>query len=220
MIIADIFDRFLAARLRRQRPRTPAHTPLEALKMVAIDSETTGLEVRSARIVSFAVISIATGLDVEPRPKLDLLVDPRVPIPAGATAIHGIDAGRVAGAPSIADVWDELTAALADRIVVGHHIGFDLAILAAEARRIGRPWREPASLDTAAMAAGLGLPVDRLDLVDLLARLGVRLRGERHTAAGDALMAADLFVAIAHRLRSQQRATLGGAVGLQRGPLA
>lgn len=188
--------------------------------MVAIDSETTGLEIRSARIVSFAVISIATGLDVEPHPKLDVLVDPRVPIPAGATAIHGIDARRVAGAPSIADVWDELTAALADRVVVGHHIGFDLAILAAEARRIGQPWQEPASLDTAAMAAGLGLPVDRLDLVDLLARLGARPRGERHTAAGDALMAADLFVAIAHRLRGQQRATLGGAVGLQRGPLA
>ena len=103
MIIADIFDRFLATGRRRQRPRTPAHMPLEAIEMVAIDSETTGLEVRSARIVSFAVISIAKGLDVEPRPKLDLLVDPRVPIPAGATAIHGIDARRVAGAPSIAD---------------------------------------------------------------------------------------------------------------------
>jgi DNA polymerase III epsilon subunit-like protein len=220
MTIADIFDRFLATRRRRERPRTPAHMPLEALEMVAIDSETTGLDVRSARIVSFAVIGIATGLDVEPRPKLDLLVDPRVAIPAGATAIHGIDAARVAGAPSIADVWDELTTALADCIVVGHHIGFDLAILAAEARRIGRSWQEPASLDTAAMAAGLGLPFDRLDLVDLLARLGARPRGERHTAAGDALMAADLFVAIAHRLRGRQRATLGGAVGLQRGPLA
>lgn len=220
MTIADIFDRFLAAQRRRRPLRTPGHTALEALELVAIDSETTGLDVGSARIVSFGVIRIAKGLDVEPRPKLDLLVDPRIPIPAAATAIHGIDAGRVAGAPSIADVWDELTAAMADRVVVGHHVGFDLAMLAAEARRIGRPWHEPATLDTAAMAAGLGLPVDRLDLVELLSRLGVRPRGERHTAAGDALMAADLFVTIAQRLRSQGRATLGGAVGLQRGPTA
>lgn len=220
MTIADIFDRFLAAQRRRRPLRTPAHTPLEALEVVAIDSETTGLDVRSARVVSFAVIRIGRGLDIETRPRLDLLVDPRVPIPAGATAIHGIDAARVAGAPTIADVWDELTAAMADHVVVGHHIGFDLAMLAAEARRIRRPWHEPASLDTAAMAAGLGLPVDRLDLVELLARLGARPRGDRHTAAGDALMAADLFVAIAQRLRSQQRATLGGAVALQRGPTA
>lgn len=219
MTIADIFDRFLAAQQRRRRPlRTPAHTPLEMLDIVAIDSETTGLDLRSARIVSFGVVGIAKGLMVEARARLDLLVDPRVPIPATATAIHGIDAARIAGAPTLADVWDDLMASISDRIVIGHHIGFDLAVLAAEARRIGRPWSEPTSLDTAAMAAGLGLPADRLDLAELLARLGVRPRGERHSATGDALMAADLFVAIAERLRNQRRATLGGAVALQRAP--
>lgn len=218
MTISDIFDRFLAGDRPRRPLRAMAYTPLEMLELVAIDSETTGLDIRKARIVSFAAIAISRDLEVREPPLIDLLIDPRGPIPASATAIHGIDAAGVAGAPTIGDAWDDIDGVFAGRVVVGHHVAFDFAVLAAEARRIGRTWREPANLDTAAMLAGLGHPVDRLDLEELLPRLGVKPRGRRHSAAGDALMAADLFVAIARQLRRQGRATLGGAVGLQRMP--
>lgn len=215
MTIPTLFDRVLAG---SRRDRTPASASLDGLDLVAIDSETTGLDVREARIVSFAAIRIAPGLAVCEPPMVDMLVDPGIPIPAASTAIHGIDTRRVTGAPTIAEAWDEIDAVLAGRLVVGHNVAFDFAVLSAEARRIGRRWREPASLDTASMLAGLGHPVDRLDLEALLPRLDLAPRGGRHTAAGDALMAADLFVAIARQLQRQGRATLGGAVGLQRTP--
>lgn len=215
MTIADIFDRFLISARPRPRIRAPGHTPLERLPLVVIDCETTGLDPRRDRIVAFAAVAIDPGLVVG-RLRLDAVIDPRMPIPPQATAVHGIDATLVAGAPTIGDVWGEIDTVLAGHVVVGHHVAFDLAMLAAEARRAGLAWQEPPSLDTAAMLAGMGLAVDRLDLADILPRLGIDPRGRRHTAPGDAMMTADLFVALARRLRGQGRGTFSGAVAAQR----
>jgi DNA polymerase III epsilon subunit-like protein len=184
--------------------------------MVAIDCETTGLDPHRDRIVSFAAIRIADGLQVVAPPELDLTINPGVPIPARAAGIHGIDDSQVAGAPRFGDVAPAISASLSHSVVVGHFVAFDLAILGREARRAGLPWHEPPSFDTASLAAGAGLPPERIDLVDLLQRLGVEQHGRRHTAAGDAQMAADLFVALAHRLMGQGRGTYGGVAAAHR----
>lgn len=216
MTIADIFDRFLMAARPRPRLRVPGHTPLERLAMIAIDCETTGLDPRRDRIVSLATLAIEPGLQVG-RPGLDIVVDPCMPIPQQSTSVHGIDDRRVAGAPTIADLWEEIAKVLGGYVIVGHHVGFDLAMLRAEARRIGVAWQEPLSLDTAAMLEGMGLVADgRLDLTHILPRLGIEPRGQRHTALGDATMAADLFVTLARRLRGQGRGTFDGAIAVHR----
>ncbi|NQW52784.1 MAG: 3'-5' exonuclease [Rhodospirillales bacterium] len=218
MTIADIFDRYLGQRLPPKRLRVPAHTPLERLPLVAIDCETTGLDARQDRIVSIAAVRIAAGLSVVEQPILDLLINPRITIPARAVAVHRIDNAQVAAAPTISDAFDEILAALAGCVVVGHHVGFDLAMLAGEARRNGRDWREPPCFDTFELLGGLGLAADNVDLVDILARLGLEPKGVRHNAAGDARMAADLFVALARKLIGQGRGTFGGAMAAHRAP--
>lgn len=218
MTIADIFDRYLDQRPPGRGSRPGAHTPLERLPMVALDCETTGLDSRRDRIVSIALVPIDAGLIVASRPALDLVIDPQMPIPPAATKIHRLDDAAVAGAPTIAEAWAAIMAAMKDAVVIGHHVGFDIAMLAREARRTGCFWREPPHLDTAAMAVGLGLAHESLDLADMLVRLGVKSSEERHTAAGDAAMAAALFVAMAQRLRGQGRGTFAGAVAAQRLP--
>jgi DNA polymerase III epsilon subunit-like protein len=215
--IADIFDRFLLAARPRPRLHAAGHAPLERLPLVVIDCETTGLDPRRDRIVSIAAVEIGPGLAVG-RTRLDAVVDPRMPIPPQATAVHGIDAAQVAGAPTIADLWEQITDAIGGHVVVGHHVAFDVTMLAAEARRAGLAWQEPPCLDTAALLEGMGLATDRPDLEDVLPRLGIEPRGKRHSALGDATMTADLFVALARRLRGQGRGTFGGAVAAQRLP--
>ncbi len=218
MTIADIFERYLDQRPAPKRLRVPAHTPLERLPLVAIDCETTGLDARRDRIVSIAAVRITSGLSVTEQPALDLLINPRMTIPARAVAVHGIDNAEVARAPTVADAFDEILAALAGCVVVGHHVGFDLAMLAREARRSGRDWREPPCFDTVELLGGLGLAAENVDLVDILARLGIEPRGTRHSAAGDARMAADLFVVLARKLIGQGRGTFGGAMAAHRAP--
>ncbi|MBX9945716.1 MAG: 3'-5' exonuclease [Reyranella sp.] len=218
MTISDIFDRYLGQKQALGRLRVVAHTPLVRLPLVAIDCETTGLDARRDRIVSIAAVRIATGLKVVDPPALDLLIDPRIPIPARAVAVHGIDNGRVAGAPTFSEAYDDILAALAGCVVVGHYVSFDLAMLANEARRSGLVWREPPHFDTVELLGGLGQAPDNVDLQDLLSRLGVEPRGTRHSAAGDARMAADLFVVLAQKLIGQGRGTFGGAMAAHRAP--
>lgn len=217
MIGARLFDRYLRGRGRDPRWRAAAHTSLERLALVAIDCETTGLDTSRDRIVSIAAIRISEGLQVIDAPVLDLLINPAIAIPPRATAIHGIDASTVSGAPTFGEAFESIESALQDCVVVGHHIGFDLELLAREARRADKPWREPPSLDTARLAPLLGLSAARTDLADMLGRLGMQPRGERHSAVGDARMAADLFVAIARRLIGDGHGTFAGALAAQAG---
>jgi DNA polymerase III epsilon subunit-like protein len=218
MTITGLFGRYLRSAAPDQRATPAIHTPLERLPMIVIDCETTGLNPRRDRIVSFAAIRIADGLQVEEQPLLDLLIDPGVEIPERATAVHGIDRARLAGSPSFATAYDRIAESLKSCVVIGHFVGFDLAILGREAARARKPWREPPSLDTAGLADTLGYRADSIDLEVLLARVGITTKGGRHTAVGDARMAAELFVALAHRLIGQGRGTYGGAVAAQRSP--
>ncbi|MDP2333369.1 MAG: 3'-5' exonuclease [Reyranella sp.] len=218
MTIADLFGRYLRRMAPRARWSGPAHTPLERLPLVAIDCETTGLDPRRDRIVSFAAIRIDEGLRVAEEPALDLLIDPGIAIPARATAIHGIDRAQLAGAPSFSEAFGRIAECLEGAVAVGHFVGFDLAIIGREAARARRPWHDPPSFDTANLAAAVGHPAQHIDLAELLGHLGIEPRGRRHSAAGDARMAADLFVALAHRLIGLGRGTYGGVVASHRAP--
>lgn len=216
MIIADMLARLGRRGVSHSAWSGAVHTPLERLPMVAIDCETTGLDPRRDRIVSFAAVRIDPGLHVTAHAALDLLIDPGIDIPARAVAVHGIDREQLAGAPSFVDAFPRIAATLAGAVVVGHHVGFDLAILDREAARGRLPWREPPSFDTANLAAAFGHRTDHLDLDVVLAHLGIEPKGQRHSAAGDARRAADLFVALAHRLIGQGRGTFGGTIAAQR----
>jgi DNA polymerase III epsilon subunit-like protein len=211
----------LLARLRRRppgarAPRFAPGTPLAQLPLVAIDCETTGLDPRRDRIVSIAALPIHEGLQVADTPSLDMIIDPGVPIPPIATSIHGMDADSVAGAPSFARSYPSIAEAIAGSVVIGHHVGFDLAILSREARRAGLSWVEPPHLDTAALVAGVAHIGGEMDLSDLLHRFGIANAGGRHTASGDARMAADLFVELARRLIARGHGTFAGAIAAQR----
>lgn len=218
MSIAALFGRYLRRRESRGRWNGFVHTPLDRLPMVAIDCETTGLDPRRDRIVSFAAIRIDAGLAVAEQPTVDLLIDPGIDVPARAVAVHGLDRRRLAGAPSFRAVFPAIAESLAGAVVVGHVVGFDLAIIGREAARARLPWHEPPSFDTAGLVSATAHIHQQLDLAELLGRFGIERRGQRHTAAGDARMAADLFVALAHRLIGDGRGTYGGVAALQRAP--
>lgn len=218
MSIAATLGRYL----RRSTPHAHwdghVHTPIDRLPMVAIDCETTGLDPRRDRVVSFAAIRIDAGLRVARQPTVDLMIDPGIDIPARATAVHGIDRQKLAGAPSFDEVFGQIAASLAGSVVVGHFVDFDLAILGREAARARQLWREPPSFDTASLAAAFGYLPEHFDLAELLGRLGIEHRWHRHSAADDAHMAAALFVALAHRLIGRGHGTYGGVAAAQRPP--
>ena len=103
--------------------------------LVIFDIESTGVVPQRDRIVEIAVIKLfPDGRRQETVRRLN----PGIPIPAGATAIHGITDADVADAPGFADIAEKLFNYLADSDLAGYNItGFDVPILEAEFKRAG-----------------------------------------------------------------------------------
>lgn len=108
--------------------------------LLAFDTETTGINTETDRIVSAAAIHLGGGQDTQPRTWLSDVDG--IEIPAAATAVHGIstEQAQAEGRPA-KEVVEEVVTALADAItagtpIVGHNIGhYDLTLLDREARR-------------------------------------------------------------------------------------
>jgi DNA polymerase-3 subunit epsilon len=191
-------------------PDTPPHDwPLEELPILVFDSETTGLDVAIVRVISLGAVW-THGHRLYPRINLDSLVNPGEPIPPRSTAVHGITDRMVAGAPDFAAGWPPLAEMIEGVVVVGHSIGFDLAILKAECARHGLAWKTPPALDTALLYSALYPKEMDIGLESLAARFGVEIEG-RHTALGDALVTAEVWIALMAQLIDRGIATYGAA---------
>jgi len=133
-------------------PSVPWH--LGPLSM--LDFETTGIDTREARIVT-GHFGTVLGRDGGRRPAsrpVDLLVNPGVPIPVGATEVHGItnEMAQVKGVDprdAVNTYAKEISRSLIARIpVTGFNIAYDLSLLYWECLR----W------DVPTVAERMGLP--------------------------------------------------------------
>jgi DNA polymerase III epsilon subunit-like protein len=197
-----------------QRPRRHPDEPLEALRQrgfIAIDLETTGLDPRRDRIVSLAAIKFVGD---EAFPALVTLVNPGGPIPASSTEIHGIDAATVADAPDERTVVGRLDAVCAGQVIVGHGVAFDAAVVARARGQASATPAPLATLCTQQLAAALHPTWSDLSLEAVADALSVSIIG-RHTAAGDAMAAGQLLIALLPRLQARGIRTLAEALWLQ-----
>ncbi len=185
------------------KPTTGA-TPLAALDAIVFDTETTGLDTRTARIIEIGAIRPRT-FDTHAT-----LVDPGEPIPASSSAVHGITAETVRGAPRFAEAWNDFASFAGNRVLIGYSVGYDLAILEKEAGRAGLAWKKPRSLCLRLLSvlANPSLPDYSLDMI--AAWLGVTIE-DRHRALGDAKVAAAIFSALLPSLAARSIRTLAEA---------
>ncbi|MCP5154357.1 MAG: CBS domain-containing protein [Ectothiorhodospiraceae bacterium] len=188
-------------------------TPLMSLDGVVLDTETTGLNAATARVIQIGAIHFAASQLAAQR--FETLVDPGVPIPPETTAVHGIRDTDVAGAGDFASVAEALATFVADRVVVGHTIGYDLTVLRREHALIGRPWRAPPALDVRMLARIAAPSLADYSLDRLCDWLGVTIRG-RHTAIGDCVATAEVFFALLPALREKGVRTLAQAQAASR----
>ena len=182
--------------------------PLIALDAIVIDTETTGLDPADARIVEVGAVRIQGGRILDGG--YSHLVRPGIPIPKASTAIHHIDNNKVAGAPTFGEIWPEVKKLIGESIVIGHTIGFDLAVLKRECQRAGHAFDQPRVLDTRLLAEIVEPALADYTIESLAAWLGVDVT-RRHSAAGDALVTARIFSALVPKLREGGIRTLAEA---------
>jgi DNA polymerase III epsilon subunit family exonuclease len=157
---------------------------LGSTPMTVVDVETTGLGTcPTHRIVEIAVQRLDGASAVQDR--LVTLVNPGVPIPAAATATHGITDAMVATAPPFAAIAGEVARLLAGAIMVAHYAYFDYSFLWGEYRLLGRRLPRLPLLCTHQLTRRLHPEEPSYRLTDCCDLLGIAER-PNHSALDDA----------------------------------
>ncbi len=186
-----------------------AAIPLGTLSALVIDTETTGLDVSRDRVIEIGAVPVEGGRLLADD-SFECLVNPGIPIPESAAAIHGIRDGDVAGQAPFPDAIAAFADYVGERPVLGYSVGFDVGILKAEHDRHRLAWNGPRSIDIAHLVRVISpeLPNHSLELV--ASWLGVKVTG-RHRALGDAMTTARVFLELLPRLRQRGITTLAQA---------
>ena len=160
---------------------------------VVIDLETTGLNAQRDAIIEIAAVTFC-GNDV--LDEFSSLVYPRQAIPEFITDLTGIDDEMVADAPIMSSLRVQLKRILADHILVGHNIEFDLGFLHEEGLGLGNH-----ALDTVKLASILVPEAGRFNLESLVQMLALPdpAQGQAHRALEDAIQTVELFLALQER---------------------
>jgi DNA polymerase-3 subunit epsilon len=167
------------------------------LPIVAIDTETTGRDPASDRVVEVACVRWERG---EITLRKSWLINPERPIPKEAFDVHGISDEAVKDAPVFAAIVPELLEATAGAIPLAYNAEFDRKQLTSELSRLAAPNVPPPAfqknvewIDPLVWARELQKLEKSRALGEVAARLGIELTNA-HRATDDAEAALNIFI--------------------------
>lgn len=175
---------------------------IDKQKFICIDCETTGLDVLQDHVIEVAVMCFDAN---EIYAQMETLINPECEIPETSIAIHHITPDMVKDKPTIAQVLPDILELIGSHIIVGHGVGFDIDILAAEAERHGIPCkiRHNLYLDTLRMARLYGeSPINSLE--HLRKHFNIPLEGA-HRAMSDVIVNKEVFKWLAKRFKTTEQ---------------
>ena len=182
---------------------------LDGLTYTVFDTETTGLQpTQGDQILQIGAVRLVNG-KLRRQECFEQMVDPQRDIPAAGIPVHGITPARVRGQPKIGAVLPVFHAFAQDTVLVAHNAAFDMRFLQLQEASGGVRFDQPV-LDTLLLSAVVHPAQSSHRLEDIAGRLGIAVLG-RHTALGDALVTAEVFLGLIPLLAEQGIHTLGQA---------
>jgi len=205
------FDLFAA---RAMQPGSAlAEQRLADLTYTVFDTETTGLAPSQGdRIIQIGATRIVAG-KLRRQETFEQLVDPERPLSEAGIAIHGIRPEMLQGQPRQREVLPAFHAFVQDTVLVAHNAAFDMRFLQLAEAELADPgvrFEQPV-LDTLLLSAVVHPQQDNHSLEAIAQRLNVTVLG-RHTALGDAMVTAEVFMKMLPLLRDLGIETLGQAL--------
>lgn len=184
--------------------------PLTELRFVVFDTETTGLDVRNDRMLSIGAVGIV-GNVIYVNDTYDIFIH-QDKFKAETVPVHGILREGKHKQISEEDAVKGFLKFIGSSVLVGHHVGFDLAMINYALKRLGAPKLKNKALDTGVLYKKTIHKVNILNndkqysLDELCADLKID-KADRHKAAGDAFITALAFLKIRGRLEVKGQLT-------------
>jgi DNA polymerase III epsilon subunit family exonuclease len=170
-----------------------AELPLELATYVVVDLETTGLRPGRSQICEIGAVRIE---QLEVVGDFETLVDPRMPLGRGVSALTGLSDRQLRRAPPVEHALARFLEFAGDAVLVAHNARFDLAFLDRETERLTGSRIAAPVLDTVALARRLLTGrVPRASLAQLSYFFGTSVR-PCHRALPDAQATAEVLLAL------------------------
>ena len=189
------------------------HTPADRVRFVALDSETTGLNPVTDRLITIGAVAVLNG-DIVLEDSFETLL--RVDRNTAAVEVHGITRDETRAGLDEPEALRQFLSYLRDGVIVGHHIGHDISTLNAACQRHWGFELRNRSLDTMDLTLHLersGAFAHRERIreftLDSLCELFDVVPHDRHTAAGDAFITAQVFLRLLRLASRHGRDSLG-----------
>lgn len=178
-------------------------TPLQDVRWVVIDCETSGLDAARDRLLSVGAVAVRHGR-VALADAFSGSVQQAVPSAPENIVIHGIGGDAQMQGRPLAEIMEALSRFAGEGLPVGFHAAFDAEILRRHGLKLGEKW-----LDLAEVAPALfperGKGNGTLD--DWLAAFGIEPHA-RHDALGDAFATAQLLLVVLAEANRQRITTV------------
>ncbi len=184
--------------------------PLNELRCVVFDTETTGLEPsKGDELISIGAVRVVNGRTVRGETFYQL-INPGKKIPKASIKFHGIADKDVKGKLKAGSVLPMFHRFCGRAVLVAHNAAFDMKFLELKEKTSGVSFQNPV-LDILLLSAFLHDHTVDHSLNATAERLGISVSG-RHTALGDAMTTATILLAMLDPLAERGVVTLGDAL--------
>lgn len=196
----------------------PLSTPIDKLEFTVFDTETTGFNLaKEDRLIEIGAVKVK-GMEVVEKSAYQSYVNPNRQIPREITELTGISNEQVEKAPDAMQAIQKLTS-LANQTsacYVGHYVSFDMHAIKYELKRRNLHWKAPKAIDTLNLIGYIAPSYDMRDLEKYARDFGTRIY-QRHSAIGDAMTTAYLFVELLQICRDRGINTWGDLLRIGEG---
>ncbi|MGP1575910.1 MAG: 3'-5' exonuclease [Treponema sp.] len=155
----------------------------------AIDTETTGLDPVTGRIVEIGAIKFDKYGIIA---RYNVLINPEMAMPADASTVNGITDDMLKTKPVISEIFPDFFTFIDKTILVAHNAPFDVNYINSELQRNGRKPLQNKTVDTRIFAKEIFRGLQSYALQDIAVQFGI-VAIEAHRAEDDARVCMELF---------------------------
>ncbi|PIF33744.1 DNA polymerase-3 subunit epsilon [Flavobacterium sp. 9] len=184
---------------------------IEETRFVVLDTETTGFDYDSDRILCIGALVLQNGI-ISIQNSFEVYLE-QDHYDKSTAQIHGILKAFVIQRPSELEALQQFLAFLGDSVIIAHHTVFDITMINKALERNGLPELTNQRLDTAILykktliKSHLFERKDHYTLDDLADKFDISKK-DRHTALGDAYITAIAFLKIVSKLKEKKQINL------------